>query len=1405
MNQTKSERPARAPSDRAIRVFVSSTFRDMQEERDYLVKHVFPRLRRLCEERFVTWSEVDLRWGVTEEAAAEGKVLPICLAEIHNCRPYFIGLLGERYGWVPEEISEELIEQEPWLAEHRERSVTELEILHGVLNNPAMAGHAYFYFRAPAYVEHLPEGLRAEHAEAASESEVRRFGAEEAERRLKDRREKLRALKERIRRESAARNMPLHEDYPNPEALGELIFQDFQRLIDDLFPEKEVPDALEREAADHEAFARSRAGVYIGRSEYFDFLDAHAGAAEGPPLVVLGESGGGKSALLSNWAFRWRSTHPRDLVLMHFIGSSPASADWAAMLRRILGEFNRRLDLGVEIPDEPEDLRAAFTNALHMASAQCHGKGFERVVLILDGLNQLEDRDQAPDLAWLPPVIPENVRMLLSTLPGRPLEELTRRQWPTMRVEPLRDTERKRFIRDYLRQYTKELSAARVEHIAADAEAENPLYLRALLEELRVFGVHEALDERINWYLETDSVPELYARILQRWEEDYNPPERNLVREAMEKLWAARRGLSEAELLELLGKDGEPLPAAQWAPLYLAARESLVERSGLIGFFHDYLREAVHMRYLAEGKAQATAHRRLAAYFAKQEIAPRRIDEEPWQWMQAQEWDALYNLLADLPFFAAAWHFDKQEVLLYWAAVESNSHRSKADAYRTVIESPGDHQAHVWKVASLLNATGLPQEGEKLRAYQVGAYREEGNKRRLQAALGNQGLTLYWRGDFDGAMNLFREQEALCRELGIQDSLQMSLGRQANVLIDRGDFAHAMKLTKEQERICRELGLKARMPACLCNQAQVLYKRGKLDDALRLFREQERCCRELGDKTDLAGSLNNQAVVLSDRGDLGGAMSLLEEAEGFLIELGLRRSLQSTLSTKATVLKDAGDLDGAMASYKEGERICRELGLQADLAGSLNDQALILKERGDLDGAMALHKEGEHICRELGLQAALSKSLGNQALILREWGESDSAMALHKQEERICRVLSLKADLATSLGNQALLLYDRGNRHRAVRLWRKQERICRELGLNRGISFALGNQGVVLRELGDLDKAIELHREEERICRELSLKGELQGCLFNQALIRYDRDDLDGAMALYKEQESICRELHHKSGLQPCLQNQALICYEKGDLDKAMALYKEEEGLCRMLGLQDALKTCLENQASTLEAISAGHIAEDEDNAAGHCATPLNMHTQRGGHAGKSLSQFGRYCKSLFRAFGTRPAATGTHTQARGLESLITKARDSGDLATLCQLLGKLSLLLLNDRVDLKRAEDLMCEQERVAAEIGDERARLIAINNRGEVLRAWGRYEEALRLHADLEKQAREADEPYALLYTLANRAEILLDHFGRYEEALMLAEEADRIYRECRFTDCEGWTEGLLEKARAGLKKSE
>jgi hypothetical protein len=110
-----------------IRPFVSSTFVDMQLERDVLATRVFPKLRLCCELRGGTWREIDLRWGVPSDRATE-ETVEVCLDEIGKCQPLFIAILGERYGAVECKIADSTLAKYEWIGDCKGSSVTGLEI-----------------------------------------------------------------------------------------------------------------------------------------------------------------------------------------------------------------------------------------------------------------------------------------------------------------------------------------------------------------------------------------------------------------------------------------------------------------------------------------------------------------------------------------------------------------------------------------------------------------------------------------------------------------------------------------------------------------------------------------------------------------------------------------------------------------------------------------------------------------------------------------------------------------------------------------------------------------------------------------------------------------------------------------------------------------------------------------------------------------------------------------------------------------------------------------------------------------------------------------------------------------------------------------------------------------------------
>lgn len=93
-----------------VHLFVSSTFRDTQAERDVLVRRVFPVLRAELLPHKVRLIDIDLRWGI--EGQDESGVVAVCMEVLEQALPRFIGIIGERYGWMPPGSAVSVTEQE---------------------------------------------------------------------------------------------------------------------------------------------------------------------------------------------------------------------------------------------------------------------------------------------------------------------------------------------------------------------------------------------------------------------------------------------------------------------------------------------------------------------------------------------------------------------------------------------------------------------------------------------------------------------------------------------------------------------------------------------------------------------------------------------------------------------------------------------------------------------------------------------------------------------------------------------------------------------------------------------------------------------------------------------------------------------------------------------------------------------------------------------------------------------------------------------------------------------------------------------------------------------------------------------------------------------------------------------
>ena len=441
-----------------VRVFISSTFRDMHAERDWLVKRVFPRLRARLEPYRIRLIDIDLRWGITEDEQKNDRVLDLCLEQIDTCRPFFVGILGERYGWVPTAFDEESVSKYGWIQNVTGKSVTELEILYGVLRNPDMFTHSFFYFRDSAFVEDVPEAKR---------SDLEAEDVESAE--------KLSRLKQTIR--DANLPAPPFESYPCSYAglrinwrLASMLLNDTDRdalhtvaadgiidpqeyaalddrlaefvhehgavdladleafgdrVFDNLWAgikaEHELPDTppmemlrdtdpLAEEDGLHRQFMETRTQIYIGRQEIQNQLHAIADHDDSLGCVVTGPAGSGKSAVMAKFAQDYAAKHDDQLVIAHFVGASPGSTSLRQMLRRFCLILQNEFSLEGDIPFDTNELVTKFREFVRAVPKD------KRIVIVIDALNQLGETDRAHDLNWLPREWPDNVKCFVSCI-----------------------------------------------------------------------------------------------------------------------------------------------------------------------------------------------------------------------------------------------------------------------------------------------------------------------------------------------------------------------------------------------------------------------------------------------------------------------------------------------------------------------------------------------------------------------------------------------------------------------------------------------------------------------------------------------------------------------------------------------------------------------------------------------------------------------------------------------------------------------------------------------------------------------------------------------------------------------------------------------------------------------------
>lgn len=825
-------------SDRTIRVFISSTFRDMQQERDALTKVVFPSLREKFKNLNIELLDIDLRWGISTDKEDE-ETIAKCFQYIDECDPYFIGVLGKRYGGIPKSIPNEILEKNPWLAPHKKKSFTELEILYSIFNPNRKGSNLhthFFYFRRSSKKEDKP----------------------------------IYKLKQQLRKKAEQNEISLLDGYQNIDEFRKRVYEDLERMIEAKFSKAGAADAVQGLKERQQAYIETQTRFYFPSQNQTDFEKYVNGNERG--IFITGESGLGKSSFLANWIVSNRQKFGSQWkIIHHFVGADFENASAPKIYQQLVREIGNLYNVdyerqSVKIADAQRD----FFEMLESVPDT------EKLIIVIDGINQLEIEAGAKSFLFNLSNLPKNVKMIVSaTLEYEPLA--IQNSWIIFRLGLLEKEAKEKLIIEYFKNYKKDdIKPEYIDKISSEDITSHPLYLTKLIEEIRIHNDMFTLGKKIDEYLQSKTAVELLEKIINRLEDDYSlKNNKGLVANTLCFLYMTKYGISVLDLRMAVDRD---LPSIDWVPFFNNIQTYLIYSSGRYSLFHDRFREAVKNLYLHDNQNIMNYRRLIVNYYYEEATRAKKWEhikalEVIYQLIHLKDGEFLYKCLSDVEFIKAAINDNDDAVSEAWDFVEEHTNHGLIDSYKHILQNTKSYDEVIcWKLAQLFISKGYYKETLILQPYIKTDLTTDRIKLTIDEFhnLIKKSIKRKKYEQAEGALHTLSNLNKKILSLKGISYCNKYLGITYEDLAEENPSKHqeylemSLKAYQDEQRVLELLDNDKELIRCYSFQGNVLMELGQFEEALRLKKAEEKILLSKKDgniQLKLAYCLNNQAIL----------------------------------------------------------------------------------------------------------------------------------------------------------------------------------------------------------------------------------------------------------------------------------------------------------------------------------------------------------------------------------------------------------------------------------------------------------------------------------------------------------------------------------------------------------------
>uniref|UniRef100_A0A5F8HJR7 Telomerase associated protein 1 n=1 Tax=Monodelphis domestica TaxID=13616 RepID=A0A5F8HJR7_MONDO len=668
--------PAPQHSWRSVRIFISSTFRDMHGERDLLLRSVLPALQAQAAPHHISVRGIDLRWGVTEEEIQKDRQLELCLGEVENSQ-LFVGILGSRYGYVPPNSNLPDHPHFHWVKDYPPgRSVTEMEVMQFLNRGSHQQGvsPALIYLRDSSFLSSVPDGWKIDFASESDEAAERISDLKS----YLDKQEGVTCHRYSCAWGGVAAGRPYVKGL---EEFGQMVLQHVWELLQRLYvqPESslEKTESAQNDDTVQSAFQQLQHPPSPARPSLLKDIVQQLQQRSGSLCLVTGEPGQGKTAFLSSLVSALQAPFGAtrsSQVFFHFAGARPDQSYILTLLRRLCTYLRHQLQHSKPFPTTYRGLVWEL-HTLLPKSAQTLRSG-QTLVLVIDGADQLGDQTGRLISDWIPKSLPQKVHLVMSMSTSTGLADILqcRRDAHVVALRSLEPTARAQLVRQELALYGKRLEETPFNN---QRGAALPLYLRLATDHLRLFTLFEQMSEQLRTLPAT--VPLLLQHVLGVLEQEHEP---DILPLALAALQVTRSGLTVDRLHGVIStwralssetvdwaeamaarNKGDPYPMGPFTYLIQSLRRLLGEGSlelpgARLRLPPGPLSSAVELRYRKRPGLKTKAHVLIAVQLWKMcdpealgtfhNCHPEALNDLPYHLVQSGNHSLLASLLTNL-------------------------------------------------------------------------------------------------------------------------------------------------------------------------------------------------------------------------------------------------------------------------------------------------------------------------------------------------------------------------------------------------------------------------------------------------------------------------------------------------------------------------------------------------------------------------------------------------------------------------------------------------------------------------------------------------------------------------------------------------------------------------------------